>query len=224
MKPLSLPMFEAVLIRRYKRFLADVRFPDGRHETVHCANPGAMTGLAEPGASVLVSQSADPRRKLRFTWELVRVGRTWVGVNTQVANRVVRRWFEQGHVLPGYDGVESEVRIGKSRIDFRLGGRCVVEVKTVTLRCGRYGAFPDAVTERGRRHVETLAGLKGVRRVLLFFVARGDVTAVRPADEIDPAYGDALRRAVDAGVEALAVRAHFGPRGVRRGPLLDVIL
>jgi len=212
------------LLRRYQRFLADVRLADGTERTVHCANPGAMTGLDAPGSAVLLSRRDDPRRKLSLTWELVRVGRTWVCVNTQVANRVVRRWLETGRLLSGTGPVRSEVHRAGSRFDFALGDDTVVEVKTVTLRTGRVAAFPDSVTARGRRHVETLAGLSGVRRVLVFFVARGDVTAVRPADEIDPAYGRALREAVAAGVEFVAVRAHFDRRGVRRGPLLPVDL
>jgi len=219
-----------VLLRRYKRFLADVRFRDGATATVHCPNPGAMTGLAAPGSAILVSESANPRRKLRFTWELVKAGRTWVCVNTAVANRVVGRWLEAGRLLPGYREVRREVARAGSRFDFELDGgsgsegRCVVEVKTVTLKTGGVGAFPDAVTERGRRHLATLAGMRGTRRVLVYFVARGDVRAVRPADEIDPAYGAALRRAVDAGVEVLAVQARFSRHRVRRGPLLDVIV
>jgi sugar fermentation stimulation protein A len=218
------PLRDAVLVRRYKRFLADVRFRDGSTATVHCPNPGAMTGLAEPGSAILVSDSGNPRRKLRFTWELVRAGRTWVCVNTAVANRVVGRWLDAGRLLPGYREVRREVARAGSRFDFELDGRCIVEVKTVTLKTDGMGAFPDAITERGRRHVETLAGLRGTRRVLLYFVARGDVRAVRPADEIDPAYGAALRAAIDAGVEVLAVRARFSRDGVRRGPLLDVIV
>lgn len=224
MRAFPLPLQDAVLIRRYRRFLADVRLGDGRTVTVHCPNPGAMTGCATPGSAVLVSDSGNPRRKLRLTWELVKVGRRWVCENTQVANRVVERWLKTGQLLAGSGPVRREVRLGDSRFDFTLGERCVVEVKSVTLEVDGLGAFPDAVTERGRRHVETLAGLRGWRRILLFFVARGDVRAVRPADEVDPAYGAALRRAAKAGVEVLAVQARFGRDGVRRGPMLDVFL
>jgi sugar fermentation stimulation protein A len=211
------------LIRRYKRFLADVELPDGI-ETVHCPNPGAMTGMAEPGSAVLISESASRQRKLPLTWELVRVGRTWVCVNSQIANRVVGSWLRSGWLFPGAGAVESEVRVGSCRFDFRIGGRILVEVKTVTLRDGRFGAFPDSVTKRGTKHVESLAALKGGRRVLLFFVGRGDVSGVRLAEEIDPVYAAATRAAARSGVEILAVRAHFGPRGVRRGPQLDVSL
>jgi sugar fermentation stimulation protein A len=224
LRPFALPLLDARLLRRYARFLADVRLADGRVETVHCPNPGAMTGCATPGAAVLLSASADPRRRLRLTWELVRVGRTWVCVNTAVANRVVARWLETGRLLPGHRSVRREVPVPGGRLDFALDGRTFVEVKSVTLRTGEVAAFPDAVTRRGRRHVEALRRLRGARRVLVFFVARGDVKAVRPADEIDPAYGAALRRAVRAGVEVVAVSARFGRRGVAMGARLPVLL
>jgi len=224
LRPFALPLVDGVLKRRHRRFLADVRLDTGRVVTAHCPNPGAMTGLAKPGSAVLLSQSDSPRRKLPYTWELVRVGRTLVCVNTAVANRVVGRWLETGQLLPEYGTVRREVARGRSRFDFLLDDRCLVEVKTVTLKVDGVGAFPDSVTERGRRHLETLARLRNTRRVLVYFVARADVTAVRPADEIDPAYGRALRRAVRAGVEVVAVQARFTRRGVRRGPRLEVIV
>jgi sugar fermentation stimulation protein A len=223
MSPFPRPLTPGVLIRRYRRFLADVRLDDGRLETAHCANPGAMTGLDRPGSRVLLSRRDGAGRKLAYTWELVRVRRTWVCVDTAVANRVVGRWLERGVLLGAVGPVRREVRHGDVRFDFGLAGGGLVEVKTVTLAADGVGAFPDSVTERGRRHVEALAEARG-RRVLCYFVARGDVHAVRPADEIDPAYGAALRRAARAGLEIVAVRAHFGPGGVRRGPLLDVLL
>lgn len=228
MRPFVLPLVDGVLKKRHRRFLADVRLATGRLVTAHCPNPGAMTGLMEPGSAVLLSRSDAPHRKLPYTWELVRVSRTWVCVNTAVANRVVGHWLESGQLLPGYGTVRREPRHGRSRFDFALGDgdddRCLVEVKSVTLKVDGVGAFPDARTERGRRHLETLARLKDVRRVLVYFVGRGDVTAVRPADEIDPAYGKALRRAVRAGVEVIAVQGRCGRHGVRRGPELEVIV
>jgi len=225
LRAFPLPLHDGVLLKRYKRFLADVRLSSGETVTAHCPNPGAMTGCDRPGSAVLLSDSRNPARKLRFTWELVRVGRIWVCVNTQVANRAVRRWLETGQLLSGYETVRPEVTVGNCRFDFGLDDRAYVEVKSVTLKTDDgLAAFPDSVTERGRRHVETLASLKGVRRILLYFVARADVDAVRPADEIDPAYGEALRRAADAGVEIMAVRARFTRRGVQQGPALDVVL
>jgi sugar fermentation stimulation protein A len=223
-KPFPAPLLDAVLIRRYKRFLADVRFADGRVATVHCPNPGRMTGLDAPQSRILLSDSGDPRRKLRYTWELAQVARTWVCVNTQVANRVVAHWLESKQLLSNHETVRREPRHNRQRFDFALGEDTLVEVKTVTLAQNGVGAFPDAKTERGTRHVNALADLRRKRRVLLFFVARGDVNAVRPADEIDPAYGKALRRAKAAGVEVHAVQARFGRHGVRKGPMLDVVL
>lgn len=224
MSPFPTPLREARLVRRYRRFLADVRFRDGSSATVHCANPGAMTGCDRPGSPVLLSRGRSPRRKLPWTWELVRVGRTWVSVNTAVANRMAGRWLGAGRLLPGRGPVRREVRVAGSRFDFELGDGTLVEVKTVTLERDGIGAFPDSVTERGRRHLETLARLRGRERVLLYFVARGDLFAVRPADEIDPRYGAALRAAADAGVEVRAVGVRFGPQGVVRRREVQVIL
>lgn len=214
-----------MLLRRYRRFLADVRFPTGAVATVHCANPGSMAGCCEPGRPVLLSESADPRRKLRFTWEMIRMGRTWVGVNTAVANRVVAAWLETGRLFPGRGAVAREVACGNSRFDFAVG-EGLLEVKSVSLVRDGIAAFPDAVTERGRRHCEELARARrqGRPATLLFFVTRADAAAVRPADEIDPAYGAALRLAAEAGVEVAAVRARFSPRGVEFGGLLPVRL
>jgi len=215
LRPFPVPLRDAVLIRRYKRFLADVRWPDGSEATVHVANPGAMTGLAEPGAKVLLSKAESPGRKLPWSWELVRAGRVWACVDTAVANRVVRHWLESGRLDMGPGEIAAEPRIGDSRFDFRVGST-VVEVKSVTLADGR---FPDAVTRRGRRHVERLAAMPG-RRVLLFFAARGDVDVVRPAEDVDPDYAAALRRAAEAGVEVRAVGARFDRRGAHwRGEL-----
>ena len=181
------PLHRGVLLRRYKRFLAD---------------------------------SLDPKRKLRMTLERVRPGRAWVGVNTMLPNHIVREAVENGRVpeLSGYPDVRSEVVLEKgTRIDLHLsgGGRpaCWVEVKNATLREGRAALFPDAVTERGRKHLEALAGVvaRGERGVLAFVVNRGDCDHVAPADGIDPAYGEALRRAARGGVEIVA-RARARPR------------
>ncbi len=220
-------MVPATLVRRYKRFLADVRLEDGSELTVHCPNPGAMTSCSEPGRPVLISDSGNPARKLRFTLEMIRMGRTWVGVNTGLPNRVVADLVRRGRIpeLRGYPEVRPEVRYGeagRSRIDLRLSdpeGRqpvCWVEIKNTTLRVGRAAAFPDAVTERGRKHLHDLAGVvaRGDRGVIFFFVGRADCHRFRPADEVDPAYGETLREVRAAGVEVLAYRMRFSPRRV----------
>ncbi len=226
LRPFPLPLEEGLLVRRWRRFLAEVRLPGGRLVTAHCANPGAMTGCCEPGRPVLLSRSDRPGRKLPYTWEMIRMGRSWVGVNTAVANRAVRHWLETGRLFPGPRPVRPEAIVGRSRFDFALGGSCLLEVKSVTMAYGGVAAFPDAVTARGRRHVEALGRLAqaGTRCILLYCVTRRDARSVRPADEVDPAYGHALREAVAAGLEVRAVQARFSRRGVALGPALEVSL
>jgi sugar fermentation stimulation protein A len=212
------PLLRGRLVRRYKRFLADVVLDDGREVTAHCPNSGSMLGLAIPGAAVIVSDSRDPKRKLPLTLERVRAGRTWVGVNTMLPNRIVEEAVAKGRVpaVAGYPEQKREVVLEEgTRIDLRLAGAgrppCWLEVKSATLRQGEAIRFPDAVTVRGRKHLDALRGAvaRGERGVLLFVVNRGDGRYVAPADEIDPAYGDALRRAAAAGVEIIAHRARM---------------
>ncbi len=213
---------EGFLLRRYKRFFADVETLDGRKLTVHCPNPGSMRGLLVEGAPVRCSTSANPKRKLAHTLEMIRIGRSWVGLHTGRGNAVAAAAIDAG-LLPSLDGYEvrrPEVRIEhggtSSRIDFHLSKHrsrpdAWVEVKSVTLAAGRRARFPDSVTERGRKHAELLGTLarRGERGVLLFVVQRGDCRIVEPADDIDPAYGAALRQAVARGAEVLAVRARI---------------
>ena len=223
------------LVRRYKRFLADVETADGRVLTVHCPDPGRMRGLLREGAAVRCSTSDDPRRKLRHTLEMIRSGRSWVGVNTGRANAVARIAVERGLVpeLAGYTEVRPEVTVAPgSRLDFVLAGHeagapdAFLEVKSVTLAEGSRGRFPDSVTERGRKHVTLLERFakEGRRAALLFVVQRADCDAVEPADEIDPAYGKALRRAAAAGALVLAVGARVTPTRIRPERALSVHL
>jgi sugar fermentation stimulation protein A len=226
-------LVEGELLRRYRRFFADVRLADGRVVVCHCANPGSMLGCAPAGGRVWVRPVDDPRRKLAFTWELVEVGGALVCVNTQRANEVVAEALAAGAIgeLAGYDTVRREVRCGdRSRIDFLLERgeeRCFVEVKSVTLGVGDgASAFPDSVTERGTRHLRELmtVAARSDRAVLLFCAGRGDTRRVRPADEIDPVYGRALREAVAAGVEVLAFGCAVTPRELRLGGRVPVSL
>ncbi len=218
------------LLRRYKRFFADVETPEGRTLTVHCPNPGSMLGLMREGAAVRCSTSENPARKLRHTLEMIRIGRVWVGVHTGRANAIAERALRGGALAPfrGYRELRREVAAGEgSRLDFRLDAHprrppLWLEVKSVTLAEGSRARFPDSVTERGRRHAERLASLRrgGERAGLLFVVQRADCSVVEPAEDIDPAYAEALRAARDAGVELAAVRARVGPAGIRLdGPL-----
>jgi sugar fermentation stimulation protein A len=214
------PLVRATLIRRYKRFLADVAFAEGSVETVHVANPGAMPGLAVPGATIWLSRSANPARKLPLSWELVEVelgaGPELVVVNTAHANTLAAEALARGAIteLAGYATARREVKYGtKSRIDFLLEepGRppCYVEVKAVTLmRRPRLAEFPDAVTARGARHLEELCTMAatGHRAVMLFLIQIASADRLTLARDIDPHYGRAFDRALAAGVEAIAYR------------------
>ncbi len=210
------PLYSGTLIRRYQRFLADVRLENGDTVTAHCPNSGSMKGCAAPGSRVLLSLSGNPDRKFPYTWELVNRNGLWVGINTGLPNRLVREGIELGTIreLGGYDVIRPEVRYGRnSRIDLLLSGRrgsCYVEVKNVTLVEGNTALFPDAVTLRGRKHLHELMDMvrEGNRGVILFVVQRADALELAPADSIDPEYGKALRLAVRSGVEALAYQAH----------------
>lgn len=219
------PLVEGLLLRRYQRFLADVSLPDGRVVTAHCPNTGSMLGCKAPGSRVWLSPAANPARKLPWTWELVEVAPgVTVGVHTGRSNGLVREAIEAGRVpeLAGYTGIRPEVKYGEgSRIDLLLqaAGRpdCYVEVKNVTAAVeGRIGYFPDAVTTRGAKHLREMSAMvaAGHRAVLVFCVQRTDVDGVRPADHIDPDYGRALRAALAAGVEVLALGARIDPDGI----------
>jgi sugar fermentation stimulation protein A len=214
------PLVPATLVKRYKRFLADVVLDSGEALTVHVANPGAMTGLAAPGARVWLSKSADPRRKLAYSWELVEVdfgtGRELVGVNTAHPNPLVAAAIAQGAIaeLAGYAAIRREVKYGRnSRVDFRLADParppCYVEVKNVHLmRRPGLAEFPDAVTARGARHLDELAEVVagGGRAVMLYLIQICSASRFALARDIDPAYGKAFDRACAGGVEAIAYR------------------
>jgi len=222
---------EGVLVRRYKRFLADVRLADGAVVIAHTSNTGRMTGCADPGSRVWLSHSDNPKRKLAWTWELVEVtGGTLLDINPIRANRVAEEGVRAGVVpqLAGFESIRREVRLGDSRTDLLLEGpgRCWVEVKNVTLVDGRTALFPDAPTARGRKHLAdlTAAVQAGDRAALLHLVLRGDVDRVAPADAVDPDWGGALRAASAAGVEVLACRATLSTRAVLLDQPLPVIL
>lgn len=217
---IAAPLERAVLVRRYKRFLADVELESGEVETVHCPNPGRMIGCLPERGEVVLRISANPKRKLQKTLQTVRVANEWVNVDTILPNSVVGDALRDGEVpeLAGYASLRAEVpsAVG-SRIDFLLEdrerGRCWVEVKSTTLVEDRVAKFPDAVTARGKKHLEELTRLvqTGDRAVIFFFISRSDADAFEPAAAIDPAYAAALRSAVEAGVEAVAYLAHVAP-------------
>ncbi len=222
------------LLYREKRFLASVRLEGGATVTAHCANTGSMHGCKDPGSRVWLSPAKNPKRKLAWTWELVAAGDAGAltCVNTQMANRVAREGLEAGVVkeLTGFDRLRAEVKAGPgTRIDFMLEtgeARTWVEVKSVTLAEGSRALFPDAVTERGRKHLRELSALvaAGDAAAMLFVVQRQRCRSFAPADAIDPAYGEALRAAADAGVRVLAYAAELSPRAVTLRRKLPVIL
>lgn len=217
---IELPTIEGRLVRRYKRFLADVKGPDGKVLVAHCPNTGSLKGCLEEGARVVLRDSQDAKRKLRYTLQSIEVNGSWVNVDTGLPNALVTEAIKEGLIkdLAGYDSVRREVKYGKSsRIDVLLerdgGERCYVEVKSTTLVEGTQARFPDAVTKRGLKHLMELRDMvrEGHRAVIFFCVSRSDVTTFAPADDIDPAYGKALREVVAQGVDAMAWSTHVEP-------------
>ena len=206
------PLVQGTLIKRYKRFLADVRLEDGSVVTAHCPNSGSMTTCSTKGRPVYLSRSANPDRKLAYTWELIDMGPSLVGVNTNVPNRLVKAAC-MAQVIPelaGYEEVRSEVKINpRSRLDLLLSdplkGRCYVEIKNCTLVADGQAKFPDAVTSRGLKHLGELRKLlrDANRCVMFYLIQRMDAETFSPADHIDSAYGKELRQAVDDGVEII---------------------
>lgn len=245
----STPLVRGRLVRRYKRFLADVELTaghggsgesDGEIVVAHCANPGSMAGLAEPGAEVWLSPANNPKRKLKWTWELVRDSMTGglVGIQTNRANTIVEDALQAGLVDPSlrFDRLRREVKYGTgSRVDFLLetdnGPPCYLEVKSVTLRRSlhppHHAEFPDAVTARGARHLQELAIVRkdGARAVLIYLVQRNDCDSVGLAADIDPAYAAAAREALSSGVEMFGLQCAVTPeeivvlRALPLGPL-----
>jgi sugar fermentation stimulation protein A len=222
------PLFPATLVRRYKRFLADVVLASGETVTAHCANPGSMIGLNVPGARIWLSKSANSQRKLAHSWELIEVdlgaGVELVGINTTHPNALAGEAIAAGLIpeLAGYDAVRREVRYGaNSRVDFLLEAPlqppCYVEIKNVHLMRERgLAEFPDAVTKRGAKHLAELSAMvaAGSRAVMLFLIQIGSARRFKLARDIDPTYGRAFDAARLAGVEAIAYRCVISCDGI----------
>lgn len=226
------PLIPGRLTRRYKRFLSDIEIDDGHGArieiTAHCPNPGAMLGLKEPGADVWVSPARNPDRKLKYTWEIIRVGSHHVGINTALPNALVDEAIAAGRIaeLTGYESRRREVRYGEnSRIDILLEDPkrpdCYVEIKNVHLkRDASDGAgaaeFPDSVTTRGAKHLRELANTAeaGARAVMVYVVQRGDCDHFRLADDIDPDYAAAFADARRRGVEAICYACDVSPERI----------
>jgi sugar fermentation stimulation protein A len=219
------------LIRRYKRFLADVTLDDGREVTAHCTNSGSMKSCLEEGSEVWLTPVNDPKRVTQYTWEMIRIGGDWVGINTSHPNTLAYEWIDKG-LIPGLEnlsGLRREVKWEDSRFDlYGEGpeGPCYIEVKNVTLKEGDRALFPDAVTERGRKHLNTLMRIRsnGMRAVMLYVVQRMDVQRFSPAREIDPEYGKTLDQAVCKGVGILVAQARVSPDGINFYRMLPVEL
>ena len=226
----------ATLLRRYKRFLADIETPAGELLTIHCPNTGAMTGCAEPGVRVWYSTSANPKRKYPYTWELSQtIEGELIVVNTQRANDVAQQAVER-RLIPSfadYNECLREVRYGQeqSRIDLLLRGHpvspdCYIEVKSVTLMQQQQGYFPDAVTLRGQKHLRELITMveDGHRAAILFVVGHSGIRSVKPAQHIDPAYAKLCMIAKQVGVEFHALSMSITPHGLSAGTLLHVLV
>lgn len=225
------PLIQGTLLRRYKRFLADILLEDGREVTAHCANPGAMLGLNSPGMKVWLEPSNNPKRKLPFSWRLVEFEEGHLaGIDTSLPNRLVGEALAEGRIaeLAGYENYRPEVKYGTgSRVDFLATGRgrvdTYIEVKNVHLRReGDWAEFPDCVTARGAKHLRELAlvAQSGRRAVMLFVVQRTDCDRFRLAEDLDPAYTRAFAEARAAGVEAIAYQCAITTAEIRlAGPV-----
>ncbi|GAC19105.1 DNA/RNA nuclease SfsA [Paraglaciecola arctica] len=210
----SSTLIQGTLIKRYKRFLADVELADGSIVIAHCPNTGAMTGCAEPGWKVWLSPSNNPKRKLLYTWEVVLTDQHhWIGINTHKANVLVKEAIQENRIaeLVGYQTLKAEVKFGEenSRIDFLLTDHkkadCYIEVKSVTLLDDKAGYFPDAKTLRGQKHLRELSIIasQGKRAVLFFCVQHSGIQSVQVAKHIDPDYAMELKQAMLNGVQIL---------------------
>jgi len=221
------PLIRGHLVKRYKRFLADVELEGGEVVTAHCANSGSMLSVKEPGSEVWLSPARNPERKLRYTWELVKIGDTFVGINTALPNAIVEEAIRNDKIpeLTGYANLRREVKYGKnSRIDLLLEDpslpMCYVEVKNVTLRRGLEKGdpveFPDSVTTRGAKHLIELADMveQGHRAVMMYLVQREDGESFTIAGDIDPDYKAGLDAAMAAGVEVLCYQCTLGTSAI----------
>ncbi|MDY6938185.1 MAG: DNA/RNA nuclease SfsA [Cyanobacteriota bacterium] len=222
------PLYAGTLVKRYKRFLADVELVNGEIVTAHCPNTGPMTGVCDPYSPVMLSCSNNPKRKYAYTWELIQMrdaARTWVGINTALPNRVMKQVLEARLIpeLGDYTEIRSEVKYGsdgKSRVDFLLQGGdgkpIYVEVKNTTWAKDSLALFPDTVTQRGQKHLrELMALVPQARSVMLYFINRSDCDRFAPGDSADRVYGELLREAVARGVEVLPCRFEVTTVGIR---------
>lgn len=222
----SAPLQQATLLKRYKRFLSDAKLPNGSEVVAHCANPGSMMGLAEPGSEIWLSPNTNPKAKLDWRWEMIRIEGHLVGINTSHPNKITEEAVNAGKIaeLTGYETLRREVKYGEnSRIDLLLEDSdkpdCYVEIKNVTLRRDDRAEFPDSVTKRGAKHLVEMANMvgQGNRAVMVYIVQRGDCATFRLADDIDPIYAQTFARATANGVEAICYECDMSINGIEIG-------
>ncbi len=217
----SEPLISGRLIKRYKRFLADVRLDTGEVVTVHCTNSGAMLSCLEENAPVMLSMSKNPKRKTAFTWEMILMNGHWIGINTQIPNILAKEWLKSRILpqFPEYNMVRREVQFLDSRFDIYAENKqekCFVEVKNVTYKYGDYAIFPDAKTTRGQKHLKTLLKVKeaGYRAVMLYVIQRVDVDFFAAAQQIDPVYAALMQDVYQKGIELIPVRVKVSPKEI----------
>jgi len=215
------PLIHGRLIKRYKRFLADAKLDSGEIITAHCTNSGTMKSCLEENAEVYLTPVDDPKRKTKFTWEMIKINGNWIGINTGNPNKLAFDAVKNGEIekLKGYTEVKREVKFDDSRFDVMAQNEhetCFIEVKNVTLKEENYARFPDAVTTRGKKHLETLIKVKkqGMRAVMLYVIQRMDVDIFAPAKEIDPEYAKTLKKANKKGVEIIPIQAKVTPEKI----------
>lgn len=226
-------LYSGILVKRYKRFFADIELDTGELITAHCPNTGPMTGVCQLGASVMVSFHDNPKRKLAYTWEMISIDGVWVGINTALPNKLIKIALEQQLFpeLGAYQTIRSEVVYGQnggSRIDFLLTGgerSIYIEVKNTTWSIGDVAIFPDTETMRGQKHLRELIDVMPEHRaVMLYLINRGDKTKFAPGDTTDPVYGQLLRTAVSKGLEVIPGRFAVSPKGVEYLGLAELVL
>lgn len=221
------PLVHGKFLRRYKRFLTDMELDSGEVVIAHTSNSGSMKSCLEEGAEVYLTHVDDPKRKTQYTWEMIKINGDWVGINTAVPNILVYEAVlnQEIEALKGYTTVKREVKFEDSRFDVFASNEdeeCFIEVKNVSLKDGKYARFPDAVTTRGKKHLETLMRVKaeGKRAVMVYVIQRSDVEIFTPAFNIDPDYAATLKKAYESGVEVYPIRAAVSPEKIELADIL----
>lgn len=223
---------KGILLKRYKRFLADILIENNQTMTVHCPNSGSMLGCSEPGMEVIISKADNPKRKYGWTLEMVRKDNTWIGVNTGMTNKIVHEALQNGTIddFGKIESIRPEIKVsGKSRLDFFLeteNGQVYLEVKNCSLARNLSAMFPDAVTARGTKHLLELDKLRNdnITTAVLFCIQRDDANQFTPAAEIDPLYAKTLKEVQARGVRVLAWQAVTGPEEIFLNNRLPVFI